>query len=447
MIDIQTGKISPDMNAKMRGLFQHEPLVAAGTVVSPRLQIARILRLMAGKEAVAHVRTPPKQWSYALIYPLNGKRVVTIPEGDALIVECRVRVSKGELGIGVVSTDDSNYVSHERILAPRLGIQQVRLWVGKPLGAGSLVFRSVAPDGVETEFELLSVAGEVMRSGSALSAPWLTSSTIPLTDLARALTWARTVWDDPFVLSEYAVPDGCIDVVDADQLQPIFGPKAKLEISEEAKAKPLSDWKMELDDAPILRALWRALAPSRHFEFGTWEGFGTALIASATEAEIWTVNLAEGESGPDGRTLYGATDTGSFVGRLYREAGFANRVHQILSDSRALDTSYFETRQMDTVLIDGGHTPEVVASDTEKALRMLRPGGTCVWHDFCPDPEALRHNLAPLGVVQAIIQNFALWAPFFERLFWIRKSWILVGLGHKPSPRLIRGPGQCELDT
>ncbi|WP_422014522.1 class I SAM-dependent methyltransferase [Reyranella sp.] len=421
------------MNAKIRGLFQHEPILAAGTDVAPQLWVQRILRLIAGKEAVTRVRvrTPPKQWNYALTYLLNGERVATIPKGDALIVECRVRVSRGELGIGIGSIGDSNYVSHERILSPQLGIQQVRLWVGQAVEAGSLIFRSVAPDGVETEFELASVAGEIMRSGSAVPAPWLNSSTIPLTDLARALAWARTVWDDPFRHSEQAVASGSIDIIDSDQLESILGPKAKLNIPEEAKTKPLSDWKMEADDAPILRAVWRALAPARHFEFGTWEGFGTALVASVTDAEIWTINLAEGESGPDGKTLYGATDSGSFVGRLYRQAGYANRVHQLLSDSRALDTSCFEARQMDTVLIDGGHTPEVVASDTKKALRMLRPGGTCVWHDFCPDPEALRHNLAPLGVVQAIVENFATWGSSFERVFWVRKSWILVGLGHR----------------
>ncbi len=58
---------------------------------------------------------------------------------------------------------------------------------------------------------------------------------------------------------------------------------------------------------------------------------------------------------------------------------------------------------------------------------MLRPGGLCVWHDFCPDPEALSAQPAPFGVVQAIVENIARRQPLFDRLYWIRKSWILVG--------------------
>ena len=109
-------------------------------------------------------------------------------------------------------------------------------------------------------------------------------------------------------------------------------------------------------------------------------------------------------------------------------AGVAGRVHQLLGDSRAFDTAAFGADFFDTVLIDGGHTPDVVESDTEKALAVLRPGGLCVWHDFCPDPDTLSRNLAPLGVVQAIAENIDRWQPLFERIFWIRKSWILVGV-------------------
>ena len=79
------------------------------------------------------------------------------------------------------------------------------------------------------------------------------------------------------------------------------------------------------------------------------------------------------------------------------------------------------------MLVDGGHTPDVVENDTEKALRVLRPGGLLVWHDFCPDPDALARNLAPLGVVHAVVSRLDAWRPLFERFYWIRKSWILVG--------------------
>jgi len=34
------------------------------------------------------------------------------------------------------------------------------------------------------------------------------------------------------------------------------------------------------------------------------------------------------------------------------------------------------------VFVDAGHTYRYVKSDTEKALKMLRPGGVILWHDY-----------------------------------------------------------------
>ena len=37
---------------------------------------------------------------------------------------------------------------------------------------------------------------------------------------------------------------------------------------------------------------------------------------------------------------------------------------------------------MDLVFVDGDHSYEAVKNDSEKALRMLAPGGIILWHDF-----------------------------------------------------------------
>lgn len=392
----------------------------------------RTLRNLFGRTPVASAQSTRNQWSYILSYRLNKARLGQLSEEDALLLDCKVRVHEGRLGIVAASAGGNNFVSHERIVSPTEAIEHVRLWVGRPLEAETLIFRTTAPDGILTRFELLELSAHVMKAGGTFPAPWLEkSTTIPLVELGRALTWAQTVWGDPFEGQHAHAPDGTLEIVDVDQLGATLGSTAVPNLPPQASTKLLSDWKMETDDAPILKALWSAVAPTRHLEFGTWEGFGATLIASVTDAEIWTVNLPDGETDNEGTALYAATDAGSFIGRLYRQAGYGHRIHQVLCDSRAFDTSPFEANPFDTVLIDGGHTPDVVASDTEKALRVLRPGGTCVWHDFCPDPEALRQNLAPLGVVQATVENFANWTAAFERLFWIRKSWILVGLGRK----------------
>ena len=123
-----------------------------------------------------------------------------------------------------------------------------------------------------------------------------------------------------------------------------------------------------------------------------------------------------------------STDAGTFIDWRYRAAGFADRVHQILCDSRELDTTAFGEGFFDSVLIDGGHMAEIVTSDTNKAVPLLRSGGIMIWHDFCPDPETIRRNEAPRGVISAIINNFSKLDQNFSKMFWIQPSWMLAGI-------------------
>lgn len=426
-------------NAKMpqqiRGLIQDRPNVHNDSPVRVPSSVSRVLRNVAPWStdiALIEATTAREQWSYALSYPLDEESLQGLAPNDALIIECRVRVHEGDLGIVAIGADYSSFASRERTVRANAAPVTVRVWVRDPGKANHLLFRNAASDGTATRFAILGLRAHRMPAGRDFQASWSSpeSRSIPLAELGRALAWAGTTWDQPFPARQLAATSASLEIVDTADLPSVLGVAGQAQPIA-ANSKALADWKMESDDAPILEQLWRAVAPRRHLEFGTWEGFGATLVARVTDAEIWTLNLPEGETGTDGATLYSSTDSGQFIGRLYREAGFASRVHQVLCDSRDFDTRPFEQERFDTVLIDGGHTPDVVTSDTEKALRVVRKGGTCVWHDFCPDPDALSRNLAPLGVVQAVVENFDAWRARFDRLFWIRKSWILVGLGAK----------------
>ena len=423
------------MPQQIKGLIPDRPEVHNGSQVRVPSSVFRTLRNIVPwgtGGTLVEAETAPEQWSYALSYPLRTEALSDLSPNDALIVECRVLVHEGDLGVIVIGSDYSSFASRERTIRANAVPATVRVWVRDPSKASHVLFRNAASTGTATRFDVLDIRAQKMPDGRAFHASWTqpANRSIPLAELRQALAWAQTTWDHPFPVRPPAKTAAILEIVDTAALPSVFGPAGKAE-PPIAQDKPLADWKMETDDAPILDYLWRSIAPRRHLEFGTWEGFGAPLIARATDAEIWTLNLPQGETDADGGTLYSSTDSGQFIGRLYREAGFASRVHQILCDSREFDTRPFEQDRFDTVLIDGGHTPDVVASDTEKALRVVKKGGTCVWHDFCPDPDALSHNLAPLGVVQAVVENFDAWSARFERLFWIRKSWVLVGLGAK----------------
>jgi predicted O-methyltransferase YrrM len=420
----------------VKGLIGHRPRLFEGAS-GKRLPLPRRLlqAVMPGSERQPWLAatTPRGRWNNAVALELTPNGLGNWPADDGLVVACGVRVHEGRLGIGLVKQDGATYASRERTLAADPAIQRARIWVDEPSHARSLLFRNVDPEGRPTRFDVFDLLADRLPGEGSFAAAWSHPSVkaIDVRELGRLVAWARRVWDDPFgPASPRQVHDGrqgSIAIVNVGDLPSSFGQASPPAWPPPGQNKPLDGWKMETDDAPILEYLWRMRRPRRHLEFGTWEGFGAVLVGQSTDAEIWTINLAEGEAGSDGESLYARSDAGGNIGRLYRSAGLAERVHQLLCDSRAFKTGDFAADFSDTVLIDGGHTPELVENDTDKALAVLRPGGLCVWHDFCPDPAALSRNLAPLGVVQAIVDNFARWRPLFDRLYWIRKSWILVG--------------------
>jgi predicted O-methyltransferase YrrM len=418
---------------RVRGLIRSTPWLFDGASVKSLPGPRRLLQaIMPWTEPAPSlvVTTPRGRWNNAMALELERKRLRQWPADDGLLLECRIRVREGRVGIGLTKADGSTYASRERMVLAKPGIQCPRVWVDEPSEARFLVFRNVDPEGKPTHFDLFDLFADRLPGEGNFAASWEQPSvkTIDVGELVRLLAWARRSWDDPFAAK--ASQDGLagsIGVVDVADLPALYEQPSPSAWPPPGGDKPLDRWKMETDDAPILEYMWRLWRPRRHLEFGTWEGFGATLVGQSTGAEIWTVNLPQGECGGDGEALYASTDAGNSIGWRYRAAGLERRVHQLLCDSRDFETDGFAADFFDTVLIDGGHTPDLVENDTDKALRVLRPGGLCIWHDFCPDPSALSRNLAPLGVVQAVVENIARWRPLFERLYWIRNSWILVG--------------------
>ncbi|RZS90204.1 FkbM family methyltransferase [Motilibacter rhizosphaerae] len=205
----------------------------------------------------------------------------------------------------------------------------------------------------------------------------------------------------------------------------------------------VAGFKSEHDEAGLFRYLYSQLRPKRHLEFGTWEGFGAMLCAESCDAEVWTLNLPDGERDANGSTVYGAQylpddadvpplgvagDAGDRIGWRYRAAGYGDRVHQMLLDSLELDVREFGPGFFDSALVDGGHTPDVVGPDTDKALHLVRSGGAVIWHDFCPDPGVLEVSPAGRGVMQAWVENHDRWRIQLKGLYWLRPSWLLIGI-------------------
>ena len=223
------------------------------------------------------------------------------------------------------------------------------------------------------------------------------------------------------------MPAPTIDVVPVESLHERLGFDCRLEYPSASRQKRFVEWKMEIDDAPILRYVYRHARPQRHLEFGTWEGTGACYCLEECDARVWTINLPDGERDENGARLY-QTDAGSFIGHRYRSAGFGDRVSQILCDSLEWDDADYASDFFDTALIDGGHTATVALSDTRKALSVVRSGGLVLWHDFCPDPSVFSSMPSVSGVITGLTSEWQSIRDSLSDVFWIQPSFLLVGV-------------------
>lgn len=145
----------------------------------------------------------------------------------------------------------------------------------------------------------------------------------------------------------------------------------------------------------------------RIFEFGTCTGRTTYLLArnAPPEARVVTITLtpelvgtcaADDTDRDTARWAAIAVRESAHSSYFYENTEVASKVTQLLGDSKAFDDTPYRA-SCDLVFIDGSHAYSYVRSDSEKALRMARPGGFVVWHDFSPACPGVWRYVNELG--------------------------------------------------
>lgn len=174
---------------------------------------------------------------------------------------------------------------------------------------------------------------------------------------------------------------------------PVFGPTLATEVRFIGKG-PMHVLGGTTDAEAWILAVFAKQA-RRLFEFGTCTGKTTYLWAvnSPPDAHITTLTLAPESAGNITRT--GEDDAGAVAiaasesvctDFLYNGTEAERKVTQLFGDSMAFDeTPYLDS--CDLVFVDGAHSIPYVRSDTAKALRMVRPGGVVLWHDYYPGTQ------------------------------------------------------------
>ncbi len=149
---------------------------------------------------------------------------------------------------------------------------------------------------------------------------------------------------------------------------------------------------VSFDELAILCGLVRSRSLASCFEIGTFDG-RTALNLALNVPEQGTVHTLDLPPTDLARTALTieASDRSliekSEVGRRFRMRDVGTwpqvgRIVQHLGDSATFEVDPL-AGSIDLVFIDGSHSAEYVASDTGKALALLRPeGGWILWHDY-----------------------------------------------------------------
>ena len=137
----------------------------------------------------------------------------------------------------------------------------------------------------------------------------------------------------------------------------------------------ITDWNVRLVDLVAINAVVSRFAPRAAFEIGTGDGLTALNMAGnmPAGARLYTLNLP-----PEHAGIPHARD----VGERFHRSELKDGIVQLFGDSKQFDFSPFRGA-MDLVFVDGDHTAEAVARDSDEALRLTRPdGGVILWHDY-----------------------------------------------------------------
>ena len=147
----------------------------------------------------------------------------------------------------------------------------------------------------------------------------------------------------------------------------------------------------------------RSRGASRIFEFGTFLGRTTYHLAALNPtARVWTLDLPREEN---------PWRFADYVGRYFAGTSEAARITALQENAFRFDPTPF-ARSMDFIWVDGDHSYEGVKNDTDKAFKMLAPGGAIMWHDFGHESP---------GLVDYFVE-FTKERP----LFWLRRTSVLL---------------------
>jgi hypothetical protein len=219
---------------------------------------------------------------------------------------------------------------------------------------------------------------------AVLAVVWFVVSIV----LALSLLRQRSARKQRNLLGEWPIARVTPEAVDPVFAPGPFGPTLDTEVAFVGRGPYVVDGGTSDAEAWILAVLARRA--KLLFEFGTCTGKTAYLWArnAPPDARVVTLTLApenvssyQRDAADDPTDVAFALKESTHTDFLYSGTPAAARVEQLFGDSKTFDVSRWAGR-CDLVFVDGSHAYSYVASDSEKALQLVAPGGLVLWHDY-----------------------------------------------------------------
>ena len=143
-------------------------------------------------------------------------------------------------------------------------------------------------------------------------------------------------------------------------------------------------FELPFGERALLSGLVKMRKPQMIFEFGTFTGSTTLLLADASPVDciVHTIDLPDSAFPPNG---FDNWFTSALVG-TYLCLADRKRSDKVIAHRADLDTFDFTEfeAQADLVFVDADHSYESVLRDSQTAFRIVKPAGTIIWDDYHP---------------------------------------------------------------
>lgn len=171
-------------------------------------------------------------------------------------------------------------------------------------------------------------------------------------------------------------------------------------------------------DAQTLGLVSRNINPTVCLDIGTGHGHSAALIAvNAPKSKVYTVNIdpQEAKQGKGGKLITQAYSI-SDIGKYYKGRKIKN-IKQLIANTNSWN---FYLPNLDLAFIDGCHDRKVVYTDSIHGLKLVKPGGFLLWHDFNPEVSRI---FAWVDQVCLAVDDLYRRKKLASYVFMLRHSW------------------------